>query len=208
MLAGIPGDRYGRRDSLRILAVLYVISALGCAFAWDWYSLVCFRFIGGLAIGGSSVLGPMYIAEVSPGQVARAPGGLLPVQYRVGNSARLPVQLPAGNGAPRRGGVALEARHLGGSGGAVFPDAVRDSAQPALAGAEAPGAGGARRCCESIGEENVESELQDIIASIDAEHGHGTRAPVLAGSTGSRFSWRFRSGCSTSFRASTRFCIT
>ena len=66
LLAGIPGDRYGRRDSLRVMAVLYLISALGCAFAWDWYSLVFFRFIGGLGIGGSSVLGPMYIAEIAP----------------------------------------------------------------------------------------------------------------------------------------------
>src|SRR5580700_6407203 len=44
MLAGIPGDRFGRRDSLRVLAVLYLISALGCAFAWNWTSLVVFRF--------------------------------------------------------------------------------------------------------------------------------------------------------------------
>ncbi|MGH9468791.1 MAG: sugar porter family MFS transporter [Terriglobia bacterium] len=66
MLAGIPGDRYGRRDSLRLMAVLYLISALGCAFAWGWSALVVFRFVGGLGIGGSSVLGPMYIAEVSP----------------------------------------------------------------------------------------------------------------------------------------------
>jgi SP family arabinose:H+ symporter-like MFS transporter len=66
MLAGIPGDRYGRRDSLRVMAVLYLVSALGCAFAWDWSALVLFRFIGGLGIGGSSVLGPMYIAEISP----------------------------------------------------------------------------------------------------------------------------------------------
>jgi SP family arabinose:H+ symporter-like MFS transporter len=66
MLAGYPGDRFGRRDSLRGLAVLYVVSALGCVIAWNWYSLIVFRFIGGLAIGGSSVLGPMYIAEISP----------------------------------------------------------------------------------------------------------------------------------------------
>src|SRR5580693_5261388 len=66
MFAGIPGDRWGRRDSLRAMAVLYLISALGCAFAWDWYSLVIFRFIGGLGIGGSCVLGPMYIAEIAP----------------------------------------------------------------------------------------------------------------------------------------------
>ena len=66
MFAGILGDRFGRRDSLRVMAVLYMISALGCAFAPDWYSLIGFRFVGGLGIGGSSVLGPMYIAEISP----------------------------------------------------------------------------------------------------------------------------------------------
>jgi sugar porter (SP) family MFS transporter len=66
MLAGIPGEKFGRRDSLRGTAVLYVISATGCAFAWNWYALVAFRFIGGLGIGASSVVGPMYIAEISP----------------------------------------------------------------------------------------------------------------------------------------------
>jgi SP family arabinose:H+ symporter-like MFS transporter len=68
MLAGIPGERYGRRDSLRVMGVLYLVSALGCAFAWNWDALVFFRFIGGLGIGGSSVLGPMYIAEISPAE--------------------------------------------------------------------------------------------------------------------------------------------
>ncbi|HWD99565.1 MAG TPA: sugar porter family MFS transporter [Bryobacteraceae bacterium] len=66
MVAGYPGDRSGRRASLRGMAVLYVVSAAGCALAWNWNSLVAFRFIGGLGIGGSSVLGPMYIAEISP----------------------------------------------------------------------------------------------------------------------------------------------
>lgn len=66
MFGGIPGDRYGRRNSLRITAVLYLISALGCAFAFDWTSFVIARFIGGLGIGASSVLGPMYIAEIAP----------------------------------------------------------------------------------------------------------------------------------------------
>lgn len=66
MLAGIPGEKLGRRDSLRVMAILYVASALGCAFAWNWYALVFFRFVGGLGIGGSSVLGPMYIAEIAP----------------------------------------------------------------------------------------------------------------------------------------------
>lgn len=64
--AGIPGQRFGRRDSLRVMAIFYFISALGCAFAWNWPTLIAFRFIGGLGIGGSSVLGPMYIAEIAP----------------------------------------------------------------------------------------------------------------------------------------------
>jgi sugar porter (SP) family MFS transporter len=61
------GDKLGGRDSLRILAACYVVSALGCAFAFNWPMLILFRFIGGLGIGGSSVLGPVYIAEIAPG---------------------------------------------------------------------------------------------------------------------------------------------
>ena len=66
LVAGAPSDRYGRKASLQALAVLYVVTAAGCALAWDWYSFLSFRFLGGLAIGGSSVIGPMYIAEISP----------------------------------------------------------------------------------------------------------------------------------------------
>ena len=69
MLAGIPGERFGRRDSLRVLAILYLLSGLGCAGAWSWGALVLFRFIGGLGIGGSSVLAPMYIAEIAPAKL-------------------------------------------------------------------------------------------------------------------------------------------
>ena len=50
MLAGLPGDRYGRRDSLKVLGCLFFVSALGCAFAWNWLSFVSFRFIAGIAI--------------------------------------------------------------------------------------------------------------------------------------------------------------
>lgn len=66
MTAGIPGQKWGGRETLRVLAVFYVISALGCAFAWNWHALLAARFIGGLGIGGSSVLGPVYIAELAP----------------------------------------------------------------------------------------------------------------------------------------------
>ena len=66
LVAGYPADRWGRRETLILIAVLYFVSAVGSALAWDWYSLVFFRFIGGLGVGGSSVVAPMYIAEISP----------------------------------------------------------------------------------------------------------------------------------------------
>jgi MFS family permease len=51
IIIGKPADRYGRRDILFVLAALYFISAVGSALAWDWYSFLFFRFIGGLGVG-------------------------------------------------------------------------------------------------------------------------------------------------------------
>src|SRR5579859_6944021 len=56
------GTVLGSRETLRLTAVLYIVSALGSALAWNWPSLMIFRFLGGLGIGASSVLGPVYIA--------------------------------------------------------------------------------------------------------------------------------------------------
>ena len=66
---GKPADIFGRRSVMFVLAVLYFVSALGSAMAWDWYSFVIFRFIGGLGVGGASVVAPMYIAEISPAKL-------------------------------------------------------------------------------------------------------------------------------------------
>ena len=70
--AGRPSDRWGRKPTLWLMAVLFLVSAVGCAFtpfdaAWGPHLLGWFRFIGGLAIGGVSVVVPLYIVEVSPG---------------------------------------------------------------------------------------------------------------------------------------------
>jgi sugar porter (SP) family MFS transporter len=64
--AGQVGQKIGSRETLRITALLYIASALGCGLAWNWSSFMAFRFIGGLGIGASSVLGPVYIAELAP----------------------------------------------------------------------------------------------------------------------------------------------
>jgi sugar porter (SP) family MFS transporter len=64
--AGVVGQRLGGREALRITAILYVLSAAGCALAWNWPAFMVFRFVGGLGIGASSVLGPVYIAELAP----------------------------------------------------------------------------------------------------------------------------------------------
>ena len=76
MMAGWPADRLGRRSTLILIAVLYFISAIGSAVAWDWYSFIIFRLLGGLGVGGASVVSPLYIAEISP---ARFRGRLVAV---------------------------------------------------------------------------------------------------------------------------------
>jgi SP family arabinose:H+ symporter-like MFS transporter len=84
MSAGIPGQRWGARETLRVLAIFYVLSALGCAFAANWPMLLIARFIGGLGIGGSSVLGPVYIAELAPARLRGRLVGLFQINIVLG----------------------------------------------------------------------------------------------------------------------------
>ena len=73
---GKPGDLFGRRTMLFACGVLYLVSAIGCAFAGSWDVLLACRFLGGVGIGAASVMAPMYIAEISP---ARLRGRLVAV---------------------------------------------------------------------------------------------------------------------------------
>lgn len=66
LICSKPVEKYGRLKALKIIALLYFFSALGSALIINWYSFMFFRFLGGIAVGASSVVGPMYIAEISP----------------------------------------------------------------------------------------------------------------------------------------------
>ena len=66
ILIGKPGDKFGAQRLLQLLAVLFFASSVGCGLAPTIDVFILFRFIGGLAIGGASVLCPVYISEISP----------------------------------------------------------------------------------------------------------------------------------------------
>jgi sugar porter (SP) family MFS transporter len=66
LFGGFPADKLGRKTTLLWISILYFISAVGSALAPEVYSLMFFRFIGGLGVGASSVVAPMYISEISP----------------------------------------------------------------------------------------------------------------------------------------------
>ncbi len=66
LLGGWPTDRFGRKATLLSIGILYITSALGCAYAWDVSSFIVARFIGGLGIGISTVAAPLYISEIAP----------------------------------------------------------------------------------------------------------------------------------------------
>lgn len=65
LLGGIPCEKFGRKKTLLYIGILYLLSALGSAFAPDPYLFSFFRFIGGLGVGASSVAAPIYISEIS-----------------------------------------------------------------------------------------------------------------------------------------------
>lgn len=66
LAAGKPADYFGRKKVLMAIALLFLISSLGTAMAQQWSGILIFRFLGGLGVGASSVIGPMYIAEIAP----------------------------------------------------------------------------------------------------------------------------------------------
>ncbi len=66
LLGGWPTDRFGRTKTLLGIGVLYVLSAIGCAFATGVSTFIAARFIGGLGIGVSTVAAPLYISEIAP----------------------------------------------------------------------------------------------------------------------------------------------
>lgn len=84
LVSGPVGQKLGSRSTLRILAVLYVLSAAGCALARDWPSFLIARFVGGIAIGGSSVLGPVYIAELAPARLRGRMVGMFQINIVAG----------------------------------------------------------------------------------------------------------------------------
>jgi MFS transporter, SP family, arabinose:H+ symporter len=61
-----PSDAYGRKNTLYFVAIAFLLSSVGTALASDWYVFLVFRFLGGLGVGTSSVVAPVYISEVSP----------------------------------------------------------------------------------------------------------------------------------------------
>jgi MFS transporter, SP family, arabinose:H+ symporter len=176
--AGIPGDQYGRRDSLRAMSILYLISALGCGFAWNWGALLFFRFIGGLGVGGSSVLGPMYIAEIAPAKWRGRLVGVFQVNIVVGILLAYLSNYLIGTA----GFGANDWRWMLGVSGipALFffimlftiPRSPRWLMQQNRREE-------ARTTLQLVGEQEVEAELDDIARSIDIEHGHG-REPLFS----------------------------
>src|SRR5690554_4228215 len=66
LFGGIPASKYGRKPALVWIGILYCVSAIGSALAPEVVSFMFFRFIGGLGVGASSVVAPMYISEIAP----------------------------------------------------------------------------------------------------------------------------------------------
>ena len=76
LVAGWLADRFGRRPSMLLAAVMFLLSAVGSALAPGLVDLVIWRVVGGVAVGFASVLAPAYIAEISPASMRGRTGSL------------------------------------------------------------------------------------------------------------------------------------
>ncbi len=66
LIGAWPTDRFGRKATLLWIGVLYILSAVGCALAWNVYAFIGARILGGIGIGVSTVAAPLYISEIAP----------------------------------------------------------------------------------------------------------------------------------------------
>lgn len=66
VFAGFPTARFGRKNTLIAIGILYFISAVGSGLATHPYAFSFFRFIGGIGVGASTIAAPTYIAEIAP----------------------------------------------------------------------------------------------------------------------------------------------
>ena len=66
MVGGVPTDRFGRKNTLIVIGVLYTISAIGSALVSDPWLFAFFRFLGGLGVGASTIAAPAFISEIAP----------------------------------------------------------------------------------------------------------------------------------------------
>lgn len=179
LIAGRPADRHGRKVVLFWIAALYLISAVGCGVAWDWWSLVFFRFIGGIGVGGASVVSPLYIAEISPAAVR---GRLVALtQFNIVLGILLAFF----------SNYAIASLHVG---DAAWRWMLGIEAAPALLFLlllipipESPRwlmargrTAEARAVLEQVGSDagQIETELEDIRASLDLEH-HSAHEPLF-----------------------------
>lgn len=167
---GKPGDMFGRRLMLSVCGALYFISALGCALAAGWYTLLAARFLGGLAIGAASVMAPMYIAEISPGRLR---GRLVAVaQFNIVLgilvaffSNYLLVNVGADNWRWMFGVMAIPAALF-----FLLLFFVPESPRWLVKKNEVEKA---KTVLENVGAANVEAELANIISSLKQEGGQG-----------------------------------
>lgn len=84
LIVGSPARIHGRKKVLLTIAVIFVISSIGCASVSAWFLFVFFRFTSGFAVGASSVVGPMYISEIAPAHLRGRLAGMFQLNIVAG----------------------------------------------------------------------------------------------------------------------------
>lgn len=185
IIAGKPADLFGRKKVHFYIGVFYALSAIGSALAFHWYLFLIARFLGGLGIGASSVVAPMYISEIAPSHLRGRLVALFQLNVVTGImisffSNYIIAQIFANDAWRWMLGVAFIPSLLFLIMVIFIPNSPRWLVKQGRNDE-------AKQVLVSIGEKNVEEEMADIIQSLQFEKESGTerlfqkkyRKPIL-----------------------------
>ncbi len=181
--AGVVGHKLGSRETLRLTAVLYIVSALGSALAWNWPSsdgLPIYRWAGNRRVVSA---GPGVHRRACSGQVARAAGGRVSVQRGLRHPGCVHLELPDPPAASGRDRVALAGGRGGGSGAGISGMLLFGIPRSPRWSASRDRIDEALEVLKLMGEPEPEAELADIRKALAEEHA-SAHEPV--------FRWKYR----------------